>query len=162
MDTLICPKCGTENPASAMNCSHCRINLRFAIEHPDQIERARLEATGGPSPQATSRGAPGLLARVFLGALSLIVGLFGILPLFFIGEGTGNGVAAYAAVTLIFTLLAFGLARYDPGVWWAYALLLCAPITLLSLSGGGAYFMAAMLMIAITLVGGYFGGSVRR
>jgi hypothetical protein len=90
-----------------------------------------------------------------------MVGLFGILPLFAIGEGTGSGVAAYVVVTLVFTLLAFGLSRYDPSAWWAYALLVCAPITLLSLSGGGGYFMAAILMIAITLVGGYFGGSVR-
>jgi hypothetical protein len=165
MDSIICPKCGTENPASAMNCRHCRINLRFAVEHPEQIERTRLEATlraEAPTQQAVTQRATGILARIVLGALSLVVGLFAIVPLFVIGEGTGSGIGAYAVVALIFALLAFGLAKYDPGAWWAYALLICTPITLLSLSGPGAdYILVAMLMIAITMAGAYFGHSLR-
>jgi hypothetical protein len=43
MDTIVCPKCGTENPANTMNCKHCRINLQFAIEHPDQIESTKSD-----------------------------------------------------------------------------------------------------------------------
>ncbi len=43
MDLVVCPKCGTENPANAMNCKNCRINLRFALEHPDEIERTKRE-----------------------------------------------------------------------------------------------------------------------
>ena len=43
MDPVVCPKCGTENPANAMNCRNCRINLRFALEHPDEIERTKWE-----------------------------------------------------------------------------------------------------------------------
>ena len=43
MDTIICPKCGTENPINALNCTHCRINLQFAFEHPDQIKSAKFE-----------------------------------------------------------------------------------------------------------------------
>lgn len=45
MDTIVCPKCGTENPANTMNCKQCRINLQFAVEHPDQIESAKSEVT---------------------------------------------------------------------------------------------------------------------
>jgi hypothetical protein len=161
MDTIICPKCGTENPASAMNCRHCRINLRFAVEHPEQIGSTKLEATQreeDSTQQAVSQGATSILARVVLGALSLVVGIFAIVPLFVIGEGTGSGVAAYAVVSLIFALLAFGLAKSDPGAWWAYATLVCAPVTLLSLSsGGGDYFFLAIVMIAITMAGAYFG-----
>jgi hypothetical protein len=37
-DMLTCPRCGAENPAEAINCGVCRINLRFAQEHPDEIE----------------------------------------------------------------------------------------------------------------------------
>jgi hypothetical protein len=166
MDTLICPKCGTENPASAMNCRHCRINLRFAVEYPEQIEGTKLETTQreeDSTQQAVSHGATGILARVVLGALSLVVGIFAIVPLFVIGEGTGSGVAAYAVVSLIFALLAFGLAKSDPGAWWAYALLVCAPITLLSLSGPGAdYILVAILMIAIAFAGALLGTRTTR
>jgi len=58
MDTIICPKCGTENPAGAMNCRNCRINLRFALEHPDQIEGAKHAAAPrdeAPTQQAASQ-----------------------------------------------------------------------------------------------------------
>lgn len=39
MDTVSCPRCGTENLADALNCGACRINLRFALENPAEIER---------------------------------------------------------------------------------------------------------------------------
>jgi len=45
MDTIVCPKCGTENPANSTNCTNCRINLQFAIEHADQIENFKIEST---------------------------------------------------------------------------------------------------------------------
>jgi hypothetical protein len=35
MDTITCPKCGTENPANAMNCKKCKVNLKFALANPD-------------------------------------------------------------------------------------------------------------------------------
>jgi ribosomal protein L40E len=161
VDTIVCPKCGTENPADATNCSHCRVNLRFAAEHPAEIERAKLEARLREEralEQAASRGPPSLLARVGLGALCLLVGAFAIIPLFIIGEGTGSGVLGYAVISLIFALVAFALARRDPGAWWAYALLLCAPITVLSVFAAAAdYVVGAVLMIAIAIIGGYFG-----
>lgn len=43
MGTVTCPRCGTENRADAMNCVVCRINLRFAQEHPAEIERIKQE-----------------------------------------------------------------------------------------------------------------------
>lgn len=60
MENVICPECDVENPANAMNCMNCRINLRFALEHPDQIKDAEPTATphdGTPAQQATSRTA---------------------------------------------------------------------------------------------------------
>jgi hypothetical protein len=159
MDTIICPKCGTENPVSAMNCKRCRINLRFAMEHPEQIERVKLEATQreeDSTQQAISQGATSILARVGFGVLSLVVGIVAIVPFFVIGEGTGSGVAAYAVMSLIFALLAFGLAKFDPRAWWAYAILVCVPLTLLSFSsGGGDYIFGAIVMITITMAGAY-------
>jgi len=40
MNSVICPKCGTENPATATNCRGCRINLKFALEHPEEAGRS--------------------------------------------------------------------------------------------------------------------------
>jgi hypothetical protein len=148
-----------------MNCRLCRINLRFAAEHPEHVVRTEPEAIEpvDATPQAVSQRARGAVTRVVLGCLSLVVGAFGIVPLFAIGEGTGSGLAAYAALSLIFALLAFVVARIDPGAWWAYALLLCAPVALLSLSAPGSdYFAVAMLMIVITMAGGFCGASGRR
>jgi hypothetical protein len=58
MATVTCPKCGTENPATAMNCMNCRINLQYALEHRDEIELARqhrdvLEPTEQQAGQGT-------------------------------------------------------------------------------------------------------------
>lgn len=39
MNTIFCPRCGTENPPSAMNCMQCRINLQFAQQNPDEVTR---------------------------------------------------------------------------------------------------------------------------
>ncbi len=41
VDTIICPRCGTENRADRRNCEVCRINLRFALENPAEIARIR-------------------------------------------------------------------------------------------------------------------------
>ena len=59
-----------------MNCRQCRINLRFAVEHPEQIERTKLEATQreeDSTQQAVSQGATG--AIVFAVFLLLVCGL---------------------------------------------------------------------------------------
>ena len=41
MDSVTCPRCGTKNRAGEMNCEACRINLRFALENPAEIQRIR-------------------------------------------------------------------------------------------------------------------------
>jgi hypothetical protein len=161
MDTIVCPMCGTQNLTSAMNCSHCRINLRFALEHPEEIQAAKLEATwtDEASIQQTSpRPTVSVIARLLLGILSLVVGTVAIVPLFIIGEGSGSGIAAYAVISLILAILAYGLGKSDPEAWWVYASILCSPVTVLSLSSGaGDYFLAAIVMIIITLAGAYLG-----
>jgi hypothetical protein len=42
-NTLTCPRCGAENPASAMNCVECKINLSYAQEHPDEIQHIKQQ-----------------------------------------------------------------------------------------------------------------------
>lgn len=89
--------------------------------------------------------------RIALGLLALITGAIGIVLLFLIGEGTGSGILAYGADTLIFAFVTYMSSRLDPGGWLIYALLACAPVLLLSVGGadsGGA--AAAILMTVIT------------
>ncbi len=90
--------------------------------------------------------------RIGLGLLALFVGVIGFFILFAIGEGTGSGLAAYAADTLLFSLAAYGLGRLDPLGRAFYALLECAPVLLLSLGGADpAGGVMSLAMTAITL-----------
>ena len=79
MENVICPECDVENPANAMNCMNCRINLRFALEHPDQIKDAEPTATphdGTPAQQATSLAALTVLRWVArIASVVFIVGV---------------------------------------------------------------------------------------
>jgi hypothetical protein len=54
-DTITCPRCGAENRADCLNCEVCRINLRFALENPEEIARLRQMDAG----QAHWAGGPG-------------------------------------------------------------------------------------------------------
>ncbi len=88
--------------------------------------------------------------RIALAFLALIIGAAGFVLLFLIGEGTGSGILAYAADTLIFALATYGLSRADPGGWLIYALLACAPVLLLSV--GGASPREGALAVLMTVV----------
>ncbi len=90
--------------------------------------------------------------RILLVLLALFVGVIGFFILFAIGEGTGSGVAAYAADTLLFSLSAYGLSRLDPLGRPFYAILMCAPVLLLSIGGADpAGGLLSLVMTAITL-----------
>lgn len=41
MDAINCPICGSENPANATHCQHCRVNLKLAQRDPEEIRRAK-------------------------------------------------------------------------------------------------------------------------
>ena len=44
MTAITCPKCGLENPADAITCENCKVNLRYAIDPSDHLQSARQEA----------------------------------------------------------------------------------------------------------------------
>jgi hypothetical protein len=83
-DTITCPRCGTENRADRLNCEVCRINLRFALENPEEIARLRQADAGqarwvdGPRERdaavtSTSEGKPLLLpVLLLLGAFAFV------------------------------------------------------------------------------------------
>jgi hypothetical protein len=90
--------------------------------------------------------------RILRGVLMLIIGTVGIVPLFVVGEGTGSGFAAYAAVTVLFAVFAYVFGRSDPRAALLCGALICAPVFLLSIMGpdsGGAGL--AMLMVVVTV-----------
>jgi hypothetical protein len=70
--SVTCPRCGAENRTGALNCAVCRINLRFAQEHPEEIERMRLEKApgvpweGGAAGTSVSKEKPVLLPGLLL------------------------------------------------------------------------------------------------
>ncbi len=53
MTRLSCPRCGAENSADALNCARCRVNLRFALDHPQDVERLRRRDQGLPDEPPT-------------------------------------------------------------------------------------------------------------
>ncbi len=88
--------------------------------------------------------------RILFAIGALLIGALGIVPLFSIGEGTGSGILAYAADTLIFGLVAYGLSWVDRGVPPLYAVMVCLPVLLLSMGGAGSgEAFLALLMTAI-------------
>ena len=40
---VICPKCGYENEESARNCANCHVNLKWALEHAEELTTASEE-----------------------------------------------------------------------------------------------------------------------
>ncbi len=93
-----------------------------------------------------------VFARLGLILLAVILGGFGPPILSAVWERTHSQIAAYATVTLLLSLVAYGLARIDwlLRVW--YAVILCTPILLASVGGGqrpGG--LLALLMTAATV-----------
>ena len=59
MDTITCPRCGRKNPATATNCTNCRINLQYALEHLDELDFARERPDSAvPVKQGASQDTP--------------------------------------------------------------------------------------------------------
>lgn len=82
MENIVtCPRCGAENPAEAMNCVACNINLRFAQAYPDEIERLKQQDVRKPREVlATSAnhlmGTPGVKGKPILMPVLLLLGSF--------------------------------------------------------------------------------------
>jgi hypothetical protein len=73
---ITCPKCGHENDDSATNCSHCRINLQWAVEnYREEAQSREAEAATGQAPApAPDKGR----LELALGALVIVLRLTGV------------------------------------------------------------------------------------
>ena len=97
--------------------------------------------------------------------VALVIGLLGIVVLIGVGEALNNGIAAFAAVSLPFALLAGLLSWLVPRAQWAITVAMSAPITLLCMAGasmGTIYLPGAMWTILLTGAGAYTGGRLKR
>jgi hypothetical protein len=102
---------------------------------------------------------------IALTVLSLIVGVVGIGVFIGVGEGYSNAIAAFAAVSIPFALLAGFFTWLSPRAQWPVVIALDAPVTLLCLAGAGmgaVYLLGAMWTIACTAGGAFLGAYLRR
>lgn len=106
----------------------------------------------------------GLLLGIVLTVLALVIGLFGIAVLIGVGEAANNVIAAFAAVSFPFALLAGLFSWIAPSARWPIAAAMCAPIAVISLLGSwsSAYLLPGALWTAgLTCAGAYAGGRLR-
>lgn len=85
MANITCSKCGTENPANAINCSNCSSNLQSPPEHPDVAEPKQdatqptcsaCESTNVSIKQVRKLPRGQLVAGLVIGSFLLVGGLF--------------------------------------------------------------------------------------
>ncbi len=104
-------------------------------------------------------------AVIALTIVALVVGAFGIVVFIGVGEALNNAIAAFAAVSVPFALLAGFLSWLAPRAQWAIAAAMSAPITLLCIQGaamGTVYLPGAIWTIFCTGAGAYVGGRLKR
>jgi hypothetical protein len=133
----VCPKCGTANVAGVMNCGKCRINLKYAQEHPEQFEGPKQQAIQGePASSGESEKTQGLgcLANTmrWIGRLwGLVLIMFLPILLFFnyssFPEGSGP------AYRIVFLTIVVGMMV----AWWREGL-----GALVSLAGLVGFYVA--------------------
>ncbi len=61
MTTVICPKCGTENSASAVNCEKCRTILKLALEYAERNKPDKQHQPDSPAAHNYEHRNSGLL-----------------------------------------------------------------------------------------------------
>ena len=107
---------------------------------------------------------PGPVVGILLIALSLLIGVVGIAVLIGVGEAANNTIAAFAAVSFPFAILAGLFSWITPSARWPVAAAMCAPAAIIAVVGSwsSSYLMpGALWTVAITFVGAYVGGRAR-
>jgi hypothetical protein len=90
---------------------------------------------------------------------------FGIVVFIGVGEALNNGLAAFAAVSLPFALLAGFFSWLSPRVQWPVAVVMSAPVTLLCIAGasmGAIYLPGAILVCPVHGAGAHMGARLNR
>jgi hypothetical protein len=113
MTHTICPKCGTENVVGVMHCRKCRINLKYAQEHPEQFEGPKQQATQGEpssSEELQKTADLGCLANTmrWLGRLWGLV-LIVFLPIFLLFNYSSFPEGSGPAYRIVFITIIVGM-----------------------------------------------------
>jgi len=106
----------------------------------------------------------GFVVGILLTALSLLIGVLGIAVLIGVGEAANNTIAAFAAVSFPFALLAGLFSWITPPARWPVAAAMCAPVAVIALVGSwsSSYLLpGALWTVALTFAGAYAGGRFR-
>jgi hypothetical protein len=104
-------------------------------------------------------------AVIALTIVALVIGVFGIVVFIGVGEGLNNAIAAFAAVSVPFALLAGFFSWLSPRAQWPVAVAMSAPVTLLCLVGasmGAIYLPGAIWTVSCTAAGAYAGARLKR
>jgi hypothetical protein len=102
---------------------------------------------------------------IALTVLALVVGVVGAGVFIGVGESLNSGIAAFAAVSLPFALLAGFFSWLSPRAAWPVVIAMDAPVILLCLAGvgmGAMYLLGAMWTIVCTAGGAALGAYLRR
>jgi hypothetical protein len=93
--------------------------------------------------------------------VALLIGMLGIVVFIGVGEALNNAVAAFAAVSLPFALIAGLLAWLSPRAQWPVAVAISAPVALLCVMGSqmGAIYLPGGMWTVLCAVGGAYVGA---
>jgi len=96
-----------------------------------------------------------------LTVVALLIGTLGIVVFIGVGEALNNAIAAFAAVSLPFALVAGFLAWLSPRAQWPVAVAISAPVALLCIVGApmGAIYLPGGIWTVLSAVGGAYVGA---
>ncbi len=110
------------------------------------------------------QGRTGTIVGIGLTVVAFFIGLYGIVILIGVGEGSNNALTAFATVSFPFALLAAFFSWLAPRAKWAIAVAMFAPVTLLSLASAwssGFMLLGALWTAGLTCAGAYLGARFR-
>ncbi len=110
------------------------------------------------------KGKAGIAIGIALTVAAFLIGLSGIAVLIGVGEAANNAIAAFAAVSFPFALLAGFFSWIESRAWWAIALALSAPVAVLAILGAWsspAMIPGALWTVALAFVGAFLGRRLR-
>ena len=96
-----------------------------------------------------------------LTVVALLIGVFGVVVFIGVGEALNNAIAAFAAVSVPFALVAGSFAWLSPRAQWPVAVAICAPVALLCVVGApmGAIYLPGGMWTVLCAVGGAYVGA---
>ncbi len=106
----------------------------------------------------------GRAAGIAVTILALLIGIFGVAALIAVGEAANNTIAAFAAISFPFAVLAAIFSWIAPRARWAIAVAMFGPVAAISVLGSwSSRFLipGAIWTAGLTCAGAYLGARGR-